>query len=760
MRQNIQIQYRNPIIQAPQASRHYNISINQQHNLNQPYPSQNLTYELSHDQSNINPEENAQNQEIVQSSNINQSSNDPNSRSRNEGIKVRQINVITNKNKGVMTSRPNLTNVSVPSLIKINNVNNKNISRNADKKTKFSGILDQRNQSNIRSKVEDNKNHVRSKSYFTERKMISNSLPKQKKKKKLLSHSVEIKRRTIIRGDKYNNIQITHIISVSKQNTDNDFHIIEKLSTSELNKKPLDLTKIKLYIKKDPNAKSYYNTSCRNVPLKSAEKILKTTYYQHAGGRGMTNLKTKNLNSKYYQSEIINIIRKENKKKAPSVKIISEFRSNPLTNRNSKIAGKYDTNYRTLNKTYEGLNTEITDKHINQENLTKKYQKPNEKENEIKNQVSHINYNQINIRKNLTNTSRGNMYNSRNYLNNNLSNYNNNIPKEEPKKEQKKEIIVNVNPRPNKNICVNNQNYNINNYKNQIETPSFKTKINETKTTPTIKDETKNDIPNIISTRVDSDKNNNPKVITIQTKIYKNNLPLTNINQRNNNQYTRDIGNKYATNNVQVNLEDDSSKNYIPKTNKIEIKTYNTNIKPSINSRNINNIQKNTYTSNINKNYQHPQTKTQINNRYSTKNQDSNNSNKYNVTTPLESKIKVNQIPLSTNNLSASLNNEQEQKTEIPKIETEEISNINNTSIPSRNYYIKTNININQNTPFGINRNINSQNKPEYKCITYQRPEKNMTNVTHYINKISNNSPRGQIIKTTNLINNETIPNI
>ena len=85
----------------------------------------------------------------------------------------------------------------------------------------------------------------------------------------------------------------------------------------------------------------------------------------------MTNLKTKNLNSKYYQSEIINIIRKENKKKAPSVKIISEFRSNPLTNRNSKIAGKYDTNYRTLNKTYEGLNTEITDKHINQENLTK-----------------------------------------------------------------------------------------------------------------------------------------------------------------------------------------------------------------------------------------------------------------------------------------------------------------------------------------------------------------------------------------------------
>ena len=109
--------------------------------------------------------------------------------------------------------------------------------------------------------------------------MISNSLPKQDDTKKLLSHSVEIKRRTIIRGDKYNNIQITHIISVSKQNTDNNFHIIEKLSTSELNKKPLDLTKIKLYIKKDPNAKSYYNTSCRNVPLKSAEKILKTTYY-------------------------------------------------------------------------------------------------------------------------------------------------------------------------------------------------------------------------------------------------------------------------------------------------------------------------------------------------------------------------------------------------------------------------------------------------------------------------------------------------
>ena len=107
------------------------------------------------------------------------------------------------------------------------------------------------------------------------------------------------------------------------------------------------------------------------------------------------------------------------------------------------------------------------------------------------------------------------MYNSRNYINNNLSNYNNNIQKEEPKKEQKIDIIVNVNPRPNKNIYVNNQNYNINNYKNQIETPSFKTKINETKTTPITKDEIKNDVSNIISHRVDSDKNNNSKVITI-----------------------------------------------------------------------------------------------------------------------------------------------------------------------------------------------------------------------------------------------------
>ena len=81
--------------------------------------------------------------------------------------------------------------------------------------------------------------------------MISNSYQNNMIQKKLPPHSIEIKRRTIIRGDKYNNIQIAYIISVSKPNTDNDFHIIEKLSTSELNKKPLDLTKIKLYIKKD-----------------------------------------------------------------------------------------------------------------------------------------------------------------------------------------------------------------------------------------------------------------------------------------------------------------------------------------------------------------------------------------------------------------------------------------------------------------------------------------------------------------------------
>ena len=97
------------------------------------------------------------------------------------------------------------------------------------------------------------------------------------------------------------------------------------------------MTKIKLYIKKDPNAKSFYNTSCRNVPVKSAGKILRTVHYQHVRGKGMTNLKTENLNSKFYQSGITNVPIKQYTKNAPTIKIITEFRKPSLKLQEIKV---------------------------------------------------------------------------------------------------------------------------------------------------------------------------------------------------------------------------------------------------------------------------------------------------------------------------------------------------------------------------------------------------------------------------------------
>ena len=287
--------YRNKL---PQTYQRTNITVHQQSQIKQPPSTQNITSEIPYEnqvvpssvtEENIPLEPEEQNQVVLGEQNPiieENESIEPNQENNKGDFKIRQVNII-NKNGGtgpssIMSSRGNHTNISIPSLTKT--ANNKNISRNGHKNIKFDESLDRR-QNNIRNKLlEDTNKHTRAKSYFTERKVISNYLPQQLDVKKRLSHSVEVKRKTIVRGDKYNNIQITHIISVSKANLDKyNFHMFEKLSTAELNKKALDLTKIKLYIKKDPNAKSFYNTSCRNVPLRSAEKILKTVHYQHAG---------------------------------------------------------------------------------------------------------------------------------------------------------------------------------------------------------------------------------------------------------------------------------------------------------------------------------------------------------------------------------------------------------------------------------------------------------------------------------------------
>ena len=855
MRRNIQSNYKNTNFAPPQTSRNYNVSSTQQHRLNQPNLSNIQTTEASMENqtektglnNQVTEEQNIQSQEMQETYNPSQENNESNVINCSEDFRIRQINV-TNKLKNVLpTTRTNYENISVPSLINKTN-NYKNVSRNGGKNIKFNVNERQGRNNNIRDRLIE-KNHARAKSYFTERKNMSNYLPKQDEAKKRLSHSVEVKRKTIVRGDKYNNIQITHIISSSKPNLSKyNFHITEQLSTSELHQKPFDLTKIKLYIKKDPTAKSFYNTSCRNVPLKSAEKILKTTFYQHAGGRGMTNLKSSNINTKFYQSGIIKLPLKVNKRE-PIVKIINEFRSElPLTNRNASLGEKYNSNYSYNNRTFNGLNSQRNNIPIHQENTKNKLQKLNDKENEEKNKLSSINYNNQNKVKNiLPITSRGNTYTTKTYTSNNRY-MNNNTYKP---KEERHQIVVNVNTRLNKNFYTNNQNQslNINNAQKQVITQSYKNNnINTRVNIPTIKTENKieNEKDNLNETplRINSGRSGNIKPETEKPK-YINKLPLTNINNSSLNQNINEQKSTptKAEQNASFNLDSGRKQNINIIENKPNIIS---NIKPSTVSRNINNItiQKNIVVSNTNKN-KTPSTITYINsNRYDNKYKNTNRNNvvqssqrpvinqnyqrpqpqlnnivatssiKKPEVKPEENKIQIstninpeknvsnlgvkgtseekkNVIAIKTPSNAININNNvkrtpnivvsnikvnnnipnkyknsnvkiaskpQERKiTTINPINTSKYTiNTSNSKIPSRNE-VKSNINTSKNIPVTVNKNINTQEKPKYRCITYSRPEQNMTNVTHYINKISSKSKEKDKnpIQSSNLKNNK-----
>ena len=447
MRQNIQFQYRNVNNNPIQTSRSNYTSSNQHTYQNHTYQPTNINSRLplrnqiqTYRNGNIS-RQNISTQESITSPNISQernqihvtrsipqinnsgeennlNENNNNIRSMNQMGRNPQTNIIVNKNSGLgINQKANSTNNSFQNL---GSKKNTNISRNVVKNVKYNIDISNVNKpKNVRSKKideSDKGNHTRAKSYFTEREHMSNYLPKQVEAQKRISHSVEVKRKTINRGDKYNNIQITHIISASKPILEKtDFHIFEKLSTVELNRKPLDLSKIKLYIKKDPSVKTNYYSSCTNVPLKSAEKVTKVTHYQHASGRGMTNLKSNNLNKKYYQSNIVTLPSKETKKSTPKVKYINEFRfEKPNTNRNNSMSEKLNTNF-NFNKTYDLSYTE-REKYKNKENIKSNYQPHKEKEIEEKNKDSNINYNDINNKKNiLPLNSRGNIYTTRTY---------------------------------------------------------------------------------------------------------------------------------------------------------------------------------------------------------------------------------------------------------------------------------------------------------------------------------------------------------
>ena len=623
-----------------QKSRGTNINLNQQHQINQPRSTQNIISEISSankiEISNLNekilqPEQPPQNQEILGEQNQIQEKNESykqNMEAKKEDFKLRQINV-TNKNRGIgptspISAKENHSNISVPGIINKTN-NYKNMSRNGTKNIKFNQNLNER-RNDIRNKFSedtDKKNHTRAKSYFRERKDISNYLPQQLDVKKRLSHSVEIKRKTIVRGDKYNNIQITHIISASKPTLEKyNFHILEKLSTVELNKKPLDLANIKLYIKTDPNAKSFYNTSCRNVPLRSVEKVLKTVHYQHAGGRGMTNLITNNLNKKYYQSGIVQIPLKEIKK-TPTVKIISEFRSPPHeTNRNFSYGDKYNTNYKFNNKTYDVSKTQGDNKQINQPIVNSKFQPTNKKENEEKNKFSEKNYNnQRNIKNIASLTNNGNIYPSKTYTNNKYNTYK---PIEDGKKQDKKIIVVNTNRRLNQNkINISN----IPTRKNLSQ--DYKKDINIKENITIVKKEIENkENLNEIPAKTDSELKDNKESMEKSNQNYINIFKPLLANKINDvNKNIQGNENKISPKTNAITIEKINEKNNNQNAKNIENRTYanriiNSNTKPSINTRNINEPSKKVITNlNINKPIS---TNNYINNRSGNKYQNSN----------------------------------------------------------------------------------------------------------------------------------------
>ena len=254
-----------------------------------------------------------------------------------------------------------------------------------------------------------NQNHNRAKSYLSDRKPLNKLaiLDKSLKEKKL-PKSVECKRKTIYRGGDYNNIQITHIISTTKPNLDKyDFHIIETLSRVELDKKPLDLKKIKSQIKKDDTAKSTFKSSCdgRIIAPINRKKIQKTTIYQHAAGIGMTDLAPEKINSTYYTSGLIKLPKRIRPREPPVIQIIEVFRSqqSSLNDRNRSIDNKYNTN-NIFNKTYNNSNQKmnksitsndfISNNNIIAEKTTNSQKiKPNENENKVKNIYTNINNN-------------------------------------------------------------------------------------------------------------------------------------------------------------------------------------------------------------------------------------------------------------------------------------------------------------------------------------------------------------------------------
>ena len=169
-------------------------------------------------------------------------------------------------------------------------------------------------------------------------------------KNKNLTSCTEIRTKSVERGGKYNNIRITHVVYGAREKIDNyKFKINENELKINMDKKPLDLKKIKETIKKNDRAKSTYKSSCDNRHIQKVKEKQqpKVVFYQHVCGVGMTNLPQNMLNPKYYKSDLRPIIRNKKKCSQPIVQVIEEFRSQQSdynTQRNTKFKLHQNTN--------------------------------------------------------------------------------------------------------------------------------------------------------------------------------------------------------------------------------------------------------------------------------------------------------------------------------------------------------------------------------------------------------------------------------
>ena len=181
-----------------------------------------------------------------------------------------------------------------------------------------------------------------------------------------------IKRKTINRGKPVENVQITHIIYSARPL---EFHITEDLNLDNLNTQPIQISEEERNnLQKSGKVEVSYCCSDKGPKPVNLDGTL--THYQHAQGLGMTDDNNKNINKKFYQSEIKQLEPILYNKGEPVIEYL-EFRSagksyntantkpkippktvvKPTTNYKSAQGAKTYTQNRTYTTTTQDKNT-------------------------------------------------------------------------------------------------------------------------------------------------------------------------------------------------------------------------------------------------------------------------------------------------------------------------------------------------------------------------------------------------------------------